>query len=215
MKASVQRMRLYCLCILGDRSVGKTFFKNMFGYCYYLGDAKGWDPYLADDPIRKQIVVDGTSRMVEVTDPSVRPEYREIREAILRCEELEGFILMYSVTSRNTFATVVDYRREIAEIKQMAVEDVTIVLVGNKSDLEDEREVSTAEGEALANELGCLFVETSAKSFDSVERAIHHLVREVDVKRMKKGMLDQTEDTEKGNEKKGNEKKGKRKCTIL
>ncbi|KAF8544540.1 ras family-domain-containing protein [Trichophaea hybrida] len=117
---------------------------------------------------------------------------------------------MYSVTSRNTFVTVTDNRREIAEIKQMAVEDVTIVLVGNKSDLEDEREVSTAEGEALANELGCHFFEISAKLFDSVERAIHHLVREADVKRMKKGTLDQAEDTGKGNE-----KKGRRKCTIL
>jgi len=110
-----------------------------------------------------------------------------------------GFILMYLITSRNSFVRIPDYLREIAEIKGMAAEDVPIVLVGDKNDLEDEREVSTAEGEALSKELGCHFVEITAKTYDSVHHAIRRLVLAVDAKGIKKERLGLAKDTRKGN----------------
>jgi len=54
-----------------------------------------------------------------------------------------------------------------------------MVVVGNKCDLEGEREVSRQEGEALARSFGCKFIETSAKSRLNVERAFYDIVREI------------------------------------
>lgn len=54
---------------------------------------------------------------------------------------------------------------------------VPIMLVGNKSDRVTEREVSTQEGHALARELGCEFVEASAKNCINVEKAFYDVVR--------------------------------------
>jgi len=132
--------------------------------------------------------------MLELSDPIDCPVLRErfIQMAV-------GFILMYSITSRNSFVRIPDYLREIAEIKGMAAEDVPIVLVGDKNDLEDEREVSTAEGEAISKELGCDFVEITAQTYDSVHRAIRRLVLAVDTKGIKKERLGLAKDTRKGN----------------
>ena len=54
-----------------------------------------------------------------------------------------------------------------------------IILVGNKCDLEGERAVSKEEGQHLARQFGCTFVETSAKSRINVDNAFHDLVREI------------------------------------
>jgi len=54
-----------------------------------------------------------------------------------------------------------------------------MIVVGNKADLEGEREVSTEEGQALARQFGCKFIETSAKSRKNVEQAFYDIVREI------------------------------------
>lgn len=59
-------------------------------------------------------------------------------------------------------------------------EKVPVILVGNKVDLESEREVSSGEGQALAEEWGCPFMETSAKSKTMVDELFAEIVRQMD-----------------------------------
>lgn len=59
-------------------------------------------------------------------------------------------------------------------------QQVPVVLVGNKVDLEDEREVSPSEGQALAEDWGCPFMETSAKSKTMVDELFAEIVRQMD-----------------------------------
>lgn len=59
-------------------------------------------------------------------------------------------------------------------------ERVPVILVGNKVDLENEREVSSSEGQALAEEWGCPFMETSAKSKTMVDELFSEIVRQMD-----------------------------------
>lgn len=59
-------------------------------------------------------------------------------------------------------------------------EKVPVILVGNKVDLESEREVSSSEGQALAEEWGCPFMETSAKSKTMVDELFAEIVRQMD-----------------------------------
>jgi GTPase KRas protein len=83
----------------------------------------------------------------------------------------EGFVLVYSIVSRSTFERVDRFKEQIARVKDTAFSP--LVLVGNKCDRLAEREVSADEGRALAKQLGCEFVEASAKINTNVEKVFY------------------------------------------
>jgi Ras-related protein Rab-6A len=70
-------------------------------------------------------------------------------------------VIVYDVTNRQSFLNV---HRWIDEVRAERGADVIIVLVGNKTDLVDKRQVSIEEGDAKARELNVIFIETSAKA---------------------------------------------------
>ena len=88
--------------------------------------------------------------------------------------EGQGFILVYSVSSRSTFERLEKFRQSMRRVKRG---DPIFILVGNKSDRTSEREVSREEGTSLAHQFGCEFLETSAKTAQNVERLFMTLVR--------------------------------------
>ena len=77
--------------------------------------------------------------------------------------EAEGFLLVYSIAKRPTFDEVSALYARIMRVKEDEESKVHLVLVGNKCDLQDQRQVSTEEGATLAKEWECPFYETSAK----------------------------------------------------
>lgn len=74
----------------------------------------------------------------------------------------QGFVLVYSITAQSTFNDLQDLREQILRVKD--TDDVPMVLVGNKCDLEDERVVGKDQGANLARQFNCAFMETSAKA---------------------------------------------------
>lgn len=74
----------------------------------------------------------------------------------------QGFVLVYSITAQSTFNDLQDLREQILRVKD--TDDVPMVLVGNKCDLEDERVVGKDQGVNLARQFNCVFMETSAKA---------------------------------------------------
>ena len=88
-----------------------------------------------------------------------------------------GFLLVYNICSRPTLDEVNTTYDKILRTKD--TDDVPIVIVGNKCDLEDQRQVQHDEGEQLAKELGCPFFETSAKMKLNNEACFIELVREI------------------------------------
>jgi len=90
----------------------------------------------------------------------------------------QGFILTYSITSRQSYDEASNvFREQILRVKD--ADKVPIVLCGNKCDLEKERQVTKAEAESLAKGWGCPFYETSALARINVEQAFFDLVREI------------------------------------
>jgi len=89
----------------------------------------------------------------------------------------QGFLCVYAITSRSSFDEISSFREQILRVKDS--DKVPMVVVGNKCDLESERQVSKAEGQDLAKSFGCPFLETSAKSRINVEESFFELVREI------------------------------------
>jgi Ras-related protein Rab-2A len=72
-----------------------------------------------------------------------------------------GALLVYDITRRETFNHVTKW---LDDVRTNSTKNVTVILIGNKKDLEDKRQVSYEEGEAFAKENGLMFLETSAKT---------------------------------------------------
>jgi GTPase KRas protein len=152
-----------------------------------------YDPTI-EDSYRKQVVIDQQSCMLEVLDTAGQEEYTALRDQWIR--DGEGFVLVYSITSRNSFSRIQKFHAQVQRVKESGSASsptgpsylpptlnspsfgpVPVMLVGNKADKHHEREVSSQEGQALAKELGCEFVEASAKNCINVERAFYDVVR--------------------------------------
>jgi GTPase KRas protein len=89
----------------------------------------------------------------------------------------EGFLLVYSITSRMSFEEISTFHQQICRVKDKDL--FPMVLVANKSDLESERQVSSQEGRDLAKQYGCHYIETSAKLRVNVDQAFHQVVRDI------------------------------------
>ncbi|KAH6917532.1 small GTPase superfamily, partial [Coprinopsis sp. MPI-PUGE-AT-0042] len=109
---------------------------------------------------------------VEADVIALHPEFPALTN--MSIWKTEGFLLVYSVTSRSSFEALDDFIRWTREIKGLGA---CFGLVGNKCDLADKREVSTQEGRDLAHTLGCDFHETSAKTALNVERAFGSVLK--------------------------------------
>jgi GTPase KRas protein len=92
----------------------------------------------------------------------------------------QAFILVFSTSSRNTFSCMKDLYHQIRKVKTspgVGQHEYSVTLVGSKSDLQEERQVSKKEGLRLARELNCKYVEASAKNGNNVSEVIESAVR--------------------------------------
>ena len=149
-------------------------------------------------------MIDDEVALLDVLDTAGQEEYSAMREQYMRTGE--GFLLVYSITSRQSFEEILTFQQQILRVKDK--DYFPIIIVGNKCDLDAEREVSrqgtlndhpeiyfacsilrelrsklifrvTTEGENLARQFGCAFIETSAKSRINVDNAFYNIVREI------------------------------------
>ncbi|KAK3627800.1 RAS2 protein [Elasticomyces elasticus] len=184
------KMTLYKLVVLGDGGVGKTALTIQLCLNHFV---ETYDPTI-EDSYRKQVQIDGQSCMLEVLDTAGQEEYTALRDQWIR--DGEGFVLVYSISSRSSFTRIQKFHHQIQRVKESAAAGsptypgsplsqtmglasgpAPVMLVGNKCDRVTEREVSTQEGSALAKQLNCDFVEASAKNCVNVEKAFYDVVR--------------------------------------
>ncbi|XP_041253257.1 GTP-binding protein Rit1 isoform X2 [Onychostruthus taczanowskii] len=163
--------REYKLVMLGAGGVGKS------GECGALMSFVLVSQFFgaAEDAYKIRIRIDDEPANLDILDTAGQAEFTAMRDQYMRAGE--GFIICYSITDRRSFHEVREFKQLIYRVRR--TDDTPVVLVGNKSDLSQLRQVSKEEGCALAREFSCPFFETSAAFRFFIDDVFHALVREI------------------------------------
>lgn len=164
-------MREYKLVVLGSGGVGKSALTVQFVQGIFV---EKYDPTI-EDSYRKQVEVDANQCMLEILDTAGTEQFTAMRDLYMK--NGQGFVLVYSITAQSTFNDLMDLREQILRVKD--TDDVPMVLVGNKSDLEEERVVGKDQGHSLSKQFNCSFLESSAKLKVNVNEIFFDLVRQI------------------------------------
>eukprot|EP01103_Thecamoeba_quadrilineata_P003553 TRINITY_DN13316_c0_g1_i1.p1 TRINITY_DN13316_c0_g1~~TRINITY_DN13316_c0_g1_i1.p1 ORF type:complete len:209 (+),score=29.80 TRINITY_DN13316_c0_g1_i1:31-657(+) len=154
---------LFKLLMIGDSGVGKSSLLVRFTDDTY---AETYSCTLSVDFKIRTIMMDGKRIKLQIWDTSGQERFRSITSSYYR--GALGVIVVYDVTNQETFDNV---KAWFDEIEKNVSPTVSKLLIGNKSDLESERVVSSTTGKELANNLQIPFLETSAKTAANVEQA--------------------------------------------
>jgi len=164
-------LREYKLVVLGSGGVGKSALTVQFVQGIFV---EKYDPTI-EDSYRKQVEIDGTQCMLEILDTAGTEQFTAMRDLYMK--NGQGFVLVYSIIAQSTFNDLPDLREQILRVKDK--DEVPLVLVGNKCDLNDQRVITTDQGQDLAKKFNCTFMEASAKTRTNVEAIFHDLIRQI------------------------------------
>lgn len=164
-------MREFKVVVLGSGGVGKSALTVQFVSGYFC---EKYDPTI-EDFYRKEIEVDHEPSILEILDTAGTEQFASMRDLYIK--NGQGFVVVYSMTSRHSYQDVRNLKDQIMRVK--GCERVPLVLVGNKCDLDSMREVHASEGVGLARLWDCPFLETSAKSRQNVNEMFTEIVREM------------------------------------
>jgi GTPase KRas protein len=169
---------IYKLVLVGVGGVGKSCLTIQYITQKFVDD---YDPTL-EDSYRKQTTIDGEESVLDIFDTAGQEDFSAVRDQYMR--KGEGFLCVYAINQESTFEEVPHLYEHICKVKE--VKEIPFVLVGNKCDLAESRQVSTERGQKLAEKLNCPFLEASAKTRYNVCEAFETLVREIRKYREKK-----------------------------
>ncbi|KAF2881498.1 hypothetical protein ILUMI_24676 [Ignelater luminosus] len=158
------------LVVVGDGGVGKSAITIQFFQKLFVTD---YDPTIEDSYLQ-HVEVDGQWCILDVLDTAGQEEFSAMREQYMR--KGDGFLLVYSVTDKNSYENIVNFHTQILRVKDRDV--YPMLLVANKVDLVHLRKVSEDQGRELAHKLGIPYIETSAKDPPlNIDATFHEVVR--------------------------------------
>jgi GTPase KRas protein len=156
--------------VIGMGGVGKSAITIRIVNDTFVED---YDPTI-EDSYRKRIFVDGKEEIIEIVDTAGQEEYVSMRDNWAK--SAQGFLIVYSITEELSFDEV---NHRLEELSQYRDSLPPIIIVGNKIDLESERQVSKEQARTIADKWNCLWYETSAKDNTNVCEVFFEIVREI------------------------------------
>ena len=123
---------------------------------------------------KRSLTADGEDINLQIWDIAGQERFRSLSTIYFRSSS--GGLLVYDVTNRESFKELTSW---LDEFKSNACPNAPIVLIGNKSDLADDRQVEKAEADAFAQKYGLTHIEVSAKNGTNVKEAFEEIIREV------------------------------------
>ncbi|KAL6662166.1 hypothetical protein ACP70R_000025 [Stipagrostis hirtigluma subsp. patula] len=168
-RPKVPYVQLFKFVLVGDRGVGKSCLLQQFTDQEFRQEH---DLTIGVDFGTPVVAVDGKPTKLLICDTAGQESFRSIERSWYR--DAAAVILVYDITRRETFDHVVS---KLQDARKLAPADVTVMLVGNKCDMSDERSVSYEEAVRFAMEHGILFMEASARTAQNVEEAFSMAAR--------------------------------------
>jgi len=198
---------IHKVIMVGSGGVGKSALTLQFMYDEFVED---YEPTKADS-YRKKVVLDGEEVQIDILDTAGQEDYAAIRDNYFRSGE--GFLCVFSITEPESFQATSEFREQILRVKND--ENIPFLLVGNKMDLEDKRQVTVEEASSKAQQWNVSYVETSAKTRANVDKVFFDLMRLIRTKKQSSPPNAGNKGGKTANSAGGKEKKKKKKCTIL
>jgi len=152
----MEALSKYKLVFLGDQSVGKTSIITRFMYDTFDST---YQATIGIDFLSKTMYLEDRTVRLQLWDTAGQERFRSLIPSYIRDSSVA--IIVYDITSRASFLNTAKW---IEDVRGERGTDVIMMLVGNKTDLADKRQVSIEEGEAKAKEYDIMFIETSAKA---------------------------------------------------
>ncbi|UCD02087.1 MAG: GTP-binding protein [Promethearchaeota archaeon] len=160
------------LILGGEGGVGKTSMVHRFVEDSFLTDYKST---IGTSIMKKECEFQGLESKVRfvIWDLAGQAQFKRVRQTYLA--NAEAGILVYDVTREETFDSLENWFKEIKSVSPA----ISLILVGNKIDLKEDRVVSTEQGEELAQKLNLSYIETSAKTGENINDAFKMLALQI------------------------------------
>uniref|UniRef100_A0A8B9TUU3 Ras-related protein Rab-17 n=1 Tax=Anas platyrhynchos TaxID=8839 RepID=A0A8B9TUU3_ANAPL len=152
---------IYKVVLLGSTAVGKS----SLAYRYMKNDFQESLPTVGCSFFTKILRMESATVKLEIWDTAGQEKYHSVCHLYYR--GAHAALLVYDITNKETLGRAKQWLKELE--KEFLHDEIVIALVGNKTDLAEEREVPTEEGEEFARSRSLLFAETSAKSNHQVK----------------------------------------------
>jgi len=162
---------IFKVVLIGDTSVGKTNILSKYLTNDFDPDSKAT---VGVEFGTKNFKIEDNIVKVQIWDTAGQERYRSITNAYYK--GAKGSLLVYDITNPKTFESI---DRWLSDLKVNGDENISVVLLGNKSDLESDRKVSTQQGKEKAEFYKLAFMETSALNGNNIEKAFSELITDV------------------------------------
>ncbi|XP_032652917.1 ras-related protein Rab-41 isoform X5 [Chelonoidis abingdonii] len=149
-------LRKFKLVFLGEQSVGKTSLITRFMYDSFDNT---YQATIGIDFLSKTMYLEDRTIRLQLWDTAGQERFRSLIPSYIR--DSAAAVVVFDITNLNSFQQTSKW---IDDVRTERGSDVIIMLVGNKTDLADKRQVSIEEGERKAQELNVMYIETSAKA---------------------------------------------------
>lgn len=162
---------LFKILLIGNSGVGKSSLLLRFADDTFTDN---FMPTIGVDFKIRTLEVDGKTIKLQIWDTAGQERFKTITSSYYK--GAHGIIVVYDVTDKESFKNIDTWMNEV---EKHASDNVSRILVGNKCDLTDSRQVSTDEGKELADSNNIRFMETSAKESSNVEEAFTLMTKEI------------------------------------
>jgi Ras-related protein Rab-4B len=172
------------LIIVGDMDTGKSCVLHQFIQgTFRSGPSKHT---IGVEFGSRVVALSGKTIKLQIWDTAGQERFRSVTHSYYR--GAVGALILYDVTKRSTFDSLAGW---ISDVRSLAGHDVTLIICGNKADLDAERQVQLLQGSRFAQEHDAMFLETSAQSGANVAEAFFRCARTI-LAKVDSGELDGT-----------------------
>ena len=157
--------------LIGDSGVGKTNVMSKFLKNQFMENSKAT---VGVEFGSKLFIHENHKIKAQIWDTAGQEKYKAITGAYYKGSK--GALVIYDITRKETFGNI---EKWVNDLKTAGDPKITIIIIGNKSDLADKRQITKEEGEEKAKSFGCAFLETSAFNGENIDKAFDIMVKEI------------------------------------